>query len=112
MASSALKEKDPNTLSALVYAAKESVTVYKAASVSSQSLRVLRYGTAMTAVAKSGDSAWYRVKVDGTEKITHSGPNPFFYNPDVVNYYFGFYSTTSDGSWYVVKSADITVNAE
>jgi hypothetical protein len=52
------------------------------------------------------------VKVDGTEKITHSGPNPFYYNPDLVNYYFGFYSATSDGSWYVVKSADITVNAE
>ena len=52
------------------------------------------------------------VKVDGTEKISHSGPNPFYYNPDVVTYYFGFYSTTSDGSWYVVKSADITVNEE
>jgi hypothetical protein len=52
------------------------------------------------------------VKVDGAEKISHTGNNPFYYNPDVVNYYFGFYSATSDGSWYVVKSADITVNEE
>ena len=50
------------------------------------------------------------VKVDGTEKISHSGPNPFLYNPDTVKYYFGFYSTTSDGSWYVVKSCDIVIN--
>ena len=53
---------------------------------------------------------WF--KVDGTEKISHSGPNPFHYNPDLVKYYFGFYSTTSDGSWYVVKSCDISLNAE
>ena len=53
---------------------------------------------------------WF--KVDGVEKKSHTGNNPFYYNPDVVNYYFGFYSTTSDGSWYVVKSADITVNEE
>ena len=53
---------------------------------------------------------WF--KVDGTEKVSHSGPNPFHYNPDLVKYYFGFYSTTSDGTWYVVKSCDIVLNAE
>ena len=53
---------------------------------------------------------WF--KVDGTEKVAHSGPNPFLYNPDLVKYYFGFYSATSDGSWYVVKSCDIVLNAE
>ena len=53
---------------------------------------------------------WF--KVDGTEKISHIGNNPFYYNPDPVNYYFGFYSATSDGSWYVVKSCDLTVNEE
>jgi stress response protein SCP2 len=53
---------------------------------------------------------WF--KVDGTEKVSHSGPNPFLYNPALVNYYFGFYSTTSDGSWYVVKGCDITLNEE
>ena len=53
---------------------------------------------------------WF--KVDGTEKISHTGNNPFYYNPDPVNYYFGFYSATSDGSWYVVKSCDLTVNEE
>ena len=53
---------------------------------------------------------WFHV--DGAEKKAHTGNNPFYYNPDLVNYYFGFYSATSDGSWYVVKSADITVNEE
>ena len=53
---------------------------------------------------------WF--KVDGAEKKSHTGNNPFYYSPDLVNYYFGFYSATSDGSWYVVQSADITVNEE
>ena len=53
---------------------------------------------------------WF--KVDGSEKKAHTGNNPFYYNPATVNYYFGFYGTTSDGSWYVVKSCDITVNEE
>ena len=51
---------------------------------------------------------WF--KVDGTEKKTHTGGNPFFYDPAEVSYYFGFYGTTSDGSNYVVKTCDITVN--
>jgi hypothetical protein len=53
---------------------------------------------------------WFNV--DGAEKKFHTGNNPFYYNPDLVNYYFGFYSATSDGSWYVVKSCDLTVNEE
>ena len=53
---------------------------------------------------------WF--KVDGVEKKSHTGNNPFYYDQTVVDYYFGFYSATSDGSWYVVKSADITVNEE
>ena len=53
---------------------------------------------------------WF--KVDGTEKISHTGNNPFYYKPDLVNYYFGFYNATSDGSWYVVQSADVTVHEE
>ena len=53
---------------------------------------------------------WF--KVDGAEKKSHTGNNPFYYSPDLVNYYFGFYSATSDGSWYVVQSADITVHEE
>ena len=53
---------------------------------------------------------WFNV--DGAEKKFHTGNNPFYYNPAEVNYYFGFYSATSDGSWYVVKSCDLTVNEE
>jgi len=53
---------------------------------------------------------WFNV--DGAEKKSHTGNNPFYYNPAEVNYYFGFYSATSDGTWYVVKSCDLTVNEE
>ena len=53
---------------------------------------------------------WF--KVNGAEKKSHTGNNPFYYDPSVVNYYFGFYSKTTDGSWYVVETCDITVNAE
>ena len=53
---------------------------------------------------------WF--KVDGTEKKSHTGANPFYYDPSRVGYYFGFYSKTTDGSWYVVETCDITVNEE
>lgn len=62
--------------------------------------------------ANAGDPTqldmWFTV--DGTEKKSHTGNNPFYYNPDTVKYYFGFYGATSDGSWYVVKTCDVTVN--
>ncbi len=50
--------------------------------------------------------------VDGTEKMSHTGANPFYYDAGLVEYYFGFYSATSDGSWYIIKSCDLTVNEE
>lgn len=50
------------------------------------------------------DMAFY---VNGTEKVKHSGPNPFYYDESASTYYFGFYSSTSDNTWYVVKSCDI-----
>ena len=68
------------------------------------------YGLKPNAEAPTELDMWF--KVDGTEKKSHTGHNPFYYNPDTVKYYFGFYSTTSDGSRYVVKSCDITVNEE
>ena len=46
--------------------------------------------------------------VDGTEKMSHSGPNPFYYDTGTVDYFFGFYNATTDGSWYVIKSCDVT----
>ena len=46
-------------------------------------------------------------EVNGTEKKSHTGPNPFYYDEGSTTFYFGFYSTTSDGSWYVVKTCDI-----
>ena len=53
---------------------------------------------------------WFNV--NGAEKKAHTGPNPFYYDNNSVPYYFGFYSTTADGSWYVVKSCDVVVNEE
>jgi hypothetical protein len=68
------------------------------------------YGLKPNADDKTLMDMWF--KVDGTEKKAHTGNNPFYYNPNTVSYYFGFYGTTSDGSWYVVKSCDFTVNEE
>jgi len=66
------------------------------------------YGFKSNAEDPAQMDMWF--KVDGTEKMAHTGGNPFFYDPAEVSYYFGFYSTTSDGSNYVVKTCDITVN--
>jgi hypothetical protein len=85
-------------------------TYYSVSKAELNAMNTFEYGFKPNAEDLTKLDMW--VKVDGTEKISHTGNNPFYYNPDVVNYYFGFYSTTSDGSWYVVKSADITVNAE
>ena len=68
------------------------------------------YGLKPNAEDKTLLDMWF--KVDGTEVKAHTGNNPFYYDPATVNYYFGFYGTTSDGSWYVIKSCDITVNEE
>ena len=49
--------------------------------------------------------------INGTQKAAHTGPNPFYYDQEgSASFYFGFNSVTSDGSWYVVKSCNITVN--
>ena len=85
-------------------------TYYTVSKAELNAMGTFEYGFKPNAEDPTKLDMW--VKVDGTEKISHTGNNPFYYNPDVVNYYFGFYSATSDGSWYVVKSADITVNAE
>lgn len=60
----------------------------------------------------SGDATlldmWFNV--DGTEIKKHSGPNPFTADADAYfTYYFGFYEPVSDGTWYVVKTCDLTV---
>lgn len=85
-------------------------TYYSVSKAELNAMETFEYGFKPNAEDPTKLDMW--VKVDGAEKISHTGNNPFYYNPDVVNYYFGFYSATSDGSWYVVKSADITVNEE
>ena len=51
--------------------------------------------------------------VDGEEVKSHTGPNPFYWDQTTtVNYSIGFYSITSDGSTYIIKSAEITLNEE
>ena len=73
-------------------------------------MNTYEYGLKPNAEDPTQLDMWF--KVDGTEKISHTGANPFYYNPAEVDYYVGFYSATSDGSWYVVKSCDLTVNEE
>lgn len=48
-----------------------------------------------------------KFEVDGKEKKSHTGPNPFYYDEGSCTFSFGFHSTTTDGSWYVVKTCDI-----
>lgn len=50
------------------------------------------------------DMAFY---IDGQVIKSHTGPNPFYYDEGACTFYFGFYSTTTDGSWYVVDTCDI-----
>lgn len=51
--------------------------------------------------------------VNGNELVNDSRLSPFYYDRDnTVSYYFGFLSATSDGTWYVVKSCDVTVFEE
>lgn len=51
---------------------------------------------------------WFRI--DGTEIKSHTGPNPFAADESAdFTYFFGLYEAVSDGTWYVVKSCDITV---
>lgn len=52
-------------------------------------------------------------KINGTSLAKHTGPNPFYYDQETaVTYFFGFYSTTSDGTWYVINRCDLTVYEE
>lgn len=51
-------------------------------------------------------------KVNGAVKASHTGNNPFYYDEGESSYYFGFYSSTSDGTWYVIKTCDIVLTAE
>ena len=51
--------------------------------------------------------------VNGNELVNDSRLSPFYYDRDnTVSYYFGFNSATSDGTWYTVKSCDVTVFEE
>lgn len=51
-------------------------------------------------------------KVNGSVKASHTGNNPFYYDTGSSSYYFGFYGSTSDGTWYVVKTCDIELTTE
>ena len=83
-------------------------TTYSISQGELNAMTTYEYGLKSNADDPAQMDMWFNV--DGAEKKSHTGPNPFFYNPDGVKYYFGFYGTTSDGSTYVVKTCDITVN--
>ena len=68
-------------------------------------METYRYMIATNAAdATMMDMAFY---VDGALIKSHTGPNPFAYDEGSTTFYFGFYSSTTDGSWYVVESCDI-----
>ena len=59
---------------------------------------------------KDGDSTrWNMVfEIDGTQKVLKEGPNPYYYDPGYAKYWFGFTSNTTDGTYYVIKTCDVT----
>lgn len=73
-------------------------------------MKTYRYKIAANAEDKTMmDMAFF---VNGSEIKSHTGPNPFYYDSGSTTFYFGFYSTTTDGSWYVVKTCDVIPIAE
>ena len=56
---------------------------------------------------------YLRFYYNGTQKAQQNYYSVFADDPSASgNYWFGFYNSTSDGTWYVVKSCDITPIAE
>ena len=56
---------------------------------------------------------YIRFYYNGTLKAEQNYYSVFADKSDAAgNYWFGFYNSTSDGTWYIVKSCDITPIAE
>ena len=81
-------------------------TTYSITKDELNAMETYEYGLKPNAADPAQLDMWF--KVNGADKQSHTGNNPFFYNPADVSYYFGFYSTTTDGSWYIIKSCDLT----
>lgn len=51
--------------------------------------------------------------INGTEKAHHNSElNPYYYDESDVNYYFGMNTKPSDGTWYIIKSCELTAIPE
>lgn len=83
-------------------------TSYSISKSQLDAMNIYEYGFKANEADASLLDMWFNI--DGTEIKKHSGPNPFKADAAAYfNYFFGFYKTVSDGTWYVVKSCDLTV---
>lgn len=62
-----------------------------------------------TAPQAADETHWDMLfEINGSQIKSQSGYNPFYYNPgELSDYWFGFSSATTDGTWYIIKTCDI-----
>ena len=71
-----------------------------------------KYEFTVTPDAETPGNGKFIFSVDNFTKESHSWLSPFTGNDTTFNWWFGFYSAVSDGSYYVIDSCTITPIAE
>ena len=70
------------------------------------------YTFTVTPDAETPGNGKFIFALDNFEKESHSWASPFAGTETTFNWWFGFYSSVSDGSYYVIDSVEITPIAE
>lgn len=71
-----------------------------------------KYDFTVTPDAETPGNGKFIFEVDNFTKESHSWASPFAGTETTFNWWFGFYSSVSDGSYYVIDSVEITPIAE
>ena len=71
-----------------------------------------KYDFTVTPDAETPGNGKFIFEVDNFTKESHSWASPFAGTETTFNWWFGFYSSVSDGSYYVIDSCTITPIAE
>ena len=71
-----------------------------------------KYDFTVTPDAETPGNGKFIFEVDNFTKESHSWASPFAGTETTFNWWFGFYSAVSDGSYYVIESVEITPIAE
>lgn len=63
-----------------------------------------------TAPQEADQSKWDMLfEINGVQKaLASGGHNPYYYDSGYAKYWFGFTSNTADGTYYVIKTCDVT----